>query len=100
MKILQNTSFGVRKHCLVKDTLLNMTMMLKCRTDRSICFNCTDNPKNCIPLHWVCDGTADCTDKSDEKSCGKSSWMLSTSEKTLLLKRQHFTLFSVNVETA
>ncbi|CAG7821360.1 unnamed protein product, partial [Allacma fusca] len=42
-------------------------------------FNCTmdqftcleEKTKKCLPLTWVCDGTADCANASDEKACSK-----------------------------
>ena len=34
-------------------------------------FNCQSN-KECVPGLWVCDGEADCEDKSDEWFCGKN----------------------------
>lgn len=34
-------------------------------------FTCRSVPGECIPLTWMCDDNADCSDGSDEKTCSE-----------------------------
>lgn len=48
-----------------------LTEELECKPDEFTCHNIA-NKSNCIPLNWVCDGTYDCDDRTDEVSCSKN----------------------------
>ena len=45
-------------------------------------FQCSNG--DCIQKRWVCDGTADCPDQSDETRCGNSSLDLTCNPRTEL----------------
>lgn len=34
-------------------------------------FTCRGRDGECVPLTWMCDDNADCSDGSDEKACSK-----------------------------
>ena len=49
-----------------------------CEIEKHVCtpeeFTCKSSDGECIPMSWVCDGNADCSNGSDETTCSECWW--------------------------
>ncbi|ENN76776.1 hypothetical protein YQE_06617, partial [Dendroctonus ponderosae] len=61
---------------MIKTVVIIPMKMNTCAVKLKVCgpdeFTCRSAPGECVPLTWMCDDNADCSDRSDEKSCNET----------------------------
>ncbi|KAL4225758.1 Low-density lipoprotein receptor-related protein 6 [Mactra antiquata] len=66
------TKIGNKAQCSCPNNLVLVSDERSC-AEKTVCqsdhFTCKSGTKECIPMQWYCDGSADCDDRSDEEDC-------------------------------